>query len=87
MSTSQTHHITQTICNTLWGHQLSFHPFEQGDQLINFCSLWPSKQTLIDTYKEANISQAPYELVKLLVATNNPKSLDALLEEQVTTCC
>lgn len=79
----QSTHITQTICNALWGHQLSFHPFTRGDAPVRFSLLWPDKQSLIEAYRDANLEQAPYELCKLLLATNSAASLDALLEEHV----
>ncbi len=76
--------VTKTICDALWGNQLSFHPFNRGDAPVEFTSLWPKKPaTLVETYTHANIEQAPYELCKLLVATNSAQSLDALLEERV----
>ena len=84
MSERSVAQVTQTICNALWGNQLSFHPFTRGDTPVIFSSLWPGKQTLVEAYADANIEDAPYELCKLLVATNSAKSLDALLEERVS---
>ncbi len=79
--------VTKTICDALWGNQLSFHPFNRGDAPVEFTSLWPTKAaTLVETYAHANIEQAPYELCKLLVTTNSAQSLDALLEERVRPC-
>lgn len=80
---AQSTNIPQTICNALWGHQLSFHPFSRGDPPVKFSSLWPNKNSLIDAYRDANLEQAPYELCKLLLATNSASILDALLEEHV----
>ena len=83
-SRSQTLHWTQTISNTTWGHQLSFHPFSRGDAPVRFSSLWPDKEILVATYKEANLVQCVYDLCKLLVVTNSDRSLDALLENHVS---
>lgn len=82
-SPSQTLHWAQTISNTTWGHQLSFHPFTRGDAPVQFSSLWPDKSILVATYKEANLGQCVYDLCKLLLVTNSDKSLDALLEDHV----
>ena len=75
--------MTQTICNALWGHQLSFHGFTIGDDPVDFASLWPDKKTLVETYRDASLERASYELCKLLLATKSVKSLKALLEEKV----
>ena len=76
-------HQTQTICNTLWGHQLSFHAFTVGDSHVNFASLWPDKKSLVEIYRNANLERASYELCKLLLATKSVSSLRALLAEKV----
>ena len=83
-SPSQTLHWAQTVSNTTWGHQLSFHPFTRGDSPVHFSSLWPDKSILVATYKEANLGQCVYDLCKLLLVTNSDKSLDALLEDHVS---
>ena len=83
-SPSQALHWAQTISNTTWGHQLSFHPFSRGDAPVHFSSLWPDKEILVATYKEANLGQCVYDLCKLLLVTNSDKSLDALLEDHVS---
>ena len=83
-STSHAQHQTLLICNTLWGQKLTFHPYKVGDPSIQFCSLWPpDKQTLVDTYNDAELHKRPYDLCKLLLTTNSHKMLDALLEEKV----
>ena len=84
---SQTLHWAQTISNTTWGHQLSFHPFTRGDAPVQFSSLWPDKSILVATYKEANLGRCVYDLCKLLLVTNSDRSLDALLEDHVSCCC
>ena len=80
-------HITRTICSTLWGQKLTFHPHVRGDPPIPFSSLWPEKRTLVDTYVEAELNKHPYDLCKLLLVTNSHKSLDALMDEQVSQSC
>lgn len=81
--TSQVHHLTRIICNSLWGQKLTFHPYVRGDSLIPFCSLWPDGKMLVDTFREAEFNKQPFELCKLLLATSSIKSLEALLEKQV----
>ena len=50
-----------------------------------FSCLWPDdKQTLIDTYRDAELNKQPYDLCKLLLAANCLKTLEALLDEKVT---
>ncbi len=77
----QSQHITQTICNTLWRHNLSFLPYSQGDEPVSFSNLLPGKKTLVDVYRQASLDRACYELCKLLMATNSLQSLEALLED------
>ena len=86
-SPSQALHWAQTISNTTWGHQLSFHPFSRGDAPVHFSSLWPDKEILVATYKEANLGQCVFDLCKLLLVTSSNKSLDALLEDHVSCQC
>ena len=86
-SPSQALHWAQTISNTTWGHQLSFHPFSRGDAPVHFSSLWPDKEILVATYKEANLGQCVFDLCKLLLVTSSDKSLDALLEDHVSYQC
>lgn len=83
--TSHILHITKTIYNTLWGQGLTFHPYTRGDSPVHFSSLWPDRRTtLIDTYQGAELEKHPYELCKLLLATNSYTTLDVLLEEKVS---
>lgn len=82
-SSSHTQHVTRTICDSLWGQKLTFHPYKLGDSPVSFPALWPDRRTLVDTYKEPEVSKYPYELCKLLLATGSFKTLDALLDEQV----
>ena len=79
----QSQHNTQTLCNTLWGHNLSFHPFLHGDDPIPFSSLLPNNKTFLETYRDAHLEKALFELCQLLVATNSVKSLECLLEQSV----
>jgi len=74
-------HVTQTICKSLWGNQLSFHPFTFGDDPVNFATLWPDKRSFVAIYQEANLEPACYELCKLLLVTSSTKCLAALLED------
>lgn len=83
-STSHVQHLTLLICNSLWGQKLTFLSFVNGESLVPFSLLWPDKHTLVDTFREAEFNKRPFELCKLLLATNSTKSLDALLEEQVS---
>ena len=83
-SPSQTLHWAQTISNTTWGYQLSFHIFTRGDAPVWFSSLWPDKGSLVATYKDANLGEGVFELCKLLLVTNSDKSLDALLDDHVS---
>lgn len=82
-STSHDQHLSRVICNSLWRQKLTFHPYVSGDAPVAFCSLWPDKSTLVDTYREAEFHKRPYELCKLLLSTNSYKALDGLLDEKV----
>lgn len=85
-STSHAQHQTRLICNSLWGQRLTFHPYVSGDSPIPFSTLWPDKKMLVETYtdQDAELNRRPYDLCKLLLSTNSWKSLDALLDEQVS---
>lgn len=77
-------HIAKTIYNTFWGQGLTFHPFTHGDTPVSFPALWPDRRTtLMEAFKGAELDKNPYELCKLLLATNSHTTLDVLLEEKV----
>ncbi len=77
----QSQHQTRTICNALWRHNLSFHPYSQGDSPVMFSVLLPDKRSLVETYQQASLDAACYEVCVLLLATNSAQSLEALLED------
>lgn len=81
-STPQAQHLARIICNSLWGQKLTFHPYTSGESPIPFLSLWPDKRTLVDTFTEAELNKRPFELCKLLLATNSFWCLEALLDER-----
>ena len=83
-STPQAQHLARIICNSLWGQKLTFHPYTSGETPIPFSSLWPDKRTLVDTFSEAELNKRPFELCKLLLATNSFWCLEALLDERVS---
>lgn len=58
-STSQVHHLTRIICNSLWGQKLTFHPYVSGESLVPFSSLWPDRRMMVDTFREAELSKRP----------------------------
>ena len=81
---SQILHNVKTIYNTFWGQSLTFHPFVHGDTPISFSKLWPDRRaSLLDAFKEAELDKHPYEMCKLLLATNSSATLDALVEGKV----
>ena len=80
LATSQSRSVTQTLCNALWGHLLTFHPFVVGDPCVPFSSLWPDRKSLVETYREAGLEEGAYELAKLLMASGSVAALEALLE-------
>lgn len=82
-SISHAQHQTRIICNSLWGQKLTFHPYMSGEPPIVFSSLWPEKRTLVEIYRDAELSKRPYDICKLLLSTNSHKALDILLDEQV----
>lgn len=84
-ATSHTQHLTLLICNSLWGQKLTFHPFTMGDKPVMFSNLWPDQETLVDTYKDAELNKRPYDLCKLLLAGQCVKALEALLDQKVSS--
>jgi len=81
---SQLLHNVKTIYNTFWGQSLTFHPFVCGDTPPSFSKLWPDRRpALLDAFKEAELDRHPYEVCKLLLATNSHATLDALVEGKV----
>lgn len=71
---------TVTLCNALWGPKLTF---QSGQDVIPFNVLLPSANELVETYREAKLQFASYELVSLLLVTNSSEHLVALLDAKV----
>ena len=71
---------TVTLCNALWGPRLTF---QRGQEVISFNNLLPSPSELVETYREAKLQFASYELVALLLVTNSSEHLVALLDAKV----
>ena len=71
---------TVTLCNALWGPKLTF---QRGQEVVNFNNLLPSASELVETYREAKLHFASYQLVALLLVTNNSEHLVALLDAKV----
>ena len=84
MSANQIQRVSSTICNTLWGNQLSFHAYKAGDPPVEFRQLWPKEKVLIETCQLADLGPAGvYELCKLLLVAEHAAGLDSLLRNRV----
>lgn len=71
---------TVTLCNALWGPKLTF---QCQQEVVTFSALLPSPSELVDTYREAKLQFANYELVALLLVTYSTEHLLALLDDKV----
>lgn len=71
---------TTTLCNAIWGPKLTF---QCGKEVVSFSALLPSPNELVETYREAKLQFASYELVALLLVTNCTEHLIALLDDKV----
>jgi len=74
---------TVTLCNALWGPKLTF---QSGPDVVAFNTLLPSPSELVETYREAKLQFASYELISLLLVTNCAEHLIALLDARVCYC-
>ena len=71
---------TVTLCNALWGPKLTF---QCGQELVSFNALLPNPSELVETYREAKLQFASYELVALLLVSNSTEHLVALFDAKV----
>lgn len=77
---------TVTLCNALWGPRLIFQGRQRNNAVIAFNSLLPSASELVETYREAKLHFARYELIALLLVTSSSEHLVALLDAKVCDC-
>ena len=71
---------TVTLCNALWGPKLTF---QRKQEVVSFNNLLPSASELVETYREAKLQFASYQLVALLLVTHSSEHLIALLDAKV----
>ena len=71
-------HPAVTICNTLWGSNLTFSPFSvaagaTGDAAkpVSFERLFPEEQSLVETCREAGLDREPLQLCSLLLGSSS----------------
>ena len=71
-------HPAVTICNTLWGSNLTFSPFSvaagsTGDAAkpVSFDRLFPEEQSLVETCREAGLEREPLQLCSLLLGSSS----------------
>ncbi|XP_071943055.1 uncharacterized protein [Antedon mediterranea] len=74
------------ICNAFWRPSLKCHPFQYGDQLVSFESLWPDDErlkALVEVFKAPEMRAFLPECCKLVTKCGPTRLLKQLVKQKI----